>query len=251
MNSNMLFHFIGIGGISMSALAVMLSKKGFKVQGSNLEENDETAMLQTHDIHIFFDHKASNIENADVVVYNSAIGESNPELAYAKEKGLLILTRAQMLASISKDFENCIAICGSHGKTTTTSMIAHILTDAGKKPTVHVGGVMRNYNSNFLIGDNKIFVTEACEYKNNFHALSPSTLVVLNIEADHLDFFKTFSAIEKSFQTMVEKSQSVVIFSDTNLSLPKKTVLFCTESHICNKEEITLQDKPTLWASNL
>lgn len=235
----------------MSALAVLLKNKGHAVQGSNLEPSEETEMLLSRGIKVFFGHDAKNVQNANVVVYNSAIKEGNPELAHAREKNLVVLTRAQMLASIASEYSTCIAISGSHGKTTTTSMIGHILQQSGKKPTVHVGGIMINYGSNFLDGDKSIFVTEACEYKNNFHALSPTTLVVLNIESDHLDFFKNYAAIQKSFQTMADKSQSLVIYSPTNLQVPSKTVFFCTDSNTCNQAELGNQAKATVWAKNL
>lgn len=235
----------------MSALAILLKNKGFFVQGSNNEKNEETEMLISHEIPVFYSHHASNVQNADVVVYNSAIKESNPELSRAREMGLTVLTRAQLLGAVAKDYDTVIAVSGSHGKTTTTSLIGHILNMAGKHPTVHVGGVMINYHSNFLLGEKQIFVTEACEYKNNFHSLFPTTLVVLNIEADHLDFFQNYAAVEKSFQVMIDQSKSLVIYASTNLTAPPSTTYFCMENYICNESELKTLKHPTIWARNI
>lgn len=194
----------------MSSLAVFFAVKGNLVEGSDLQNCENLSSLCQFGIKYNIGHYEKNIKdfNPNIVVYNSAINEENPELAWAIKKKKKIISRAEALAIICKGFKNVIAISGTHGKTTTTALISEIMREANLHPTVHIGGVLKSCCSNFLIGDRKFFITEACEYKNSFLTLSPSLGVVLNVEPDHLDFFKNLSEIKQSFNKFLENSKA-------------------------------------------
>ncbi len=184
-------HFIGIGGISMSGLARILLTKGFPVSGSDLKESALTKQLARDGAAISYSQRAENIDpKTKLVIYTAAVHDDNPELAAAISLGVETITRAQLLGQIMEGFESSIAIAGTHGKTTTTSMHTQILLAAQTDPTVSVGGVLPSINGNIRIGQSEYFVTEACEYTNSFLHLYPKYSVILNIEAEHLDFFK-------------------------------------------------------------
>ena len=192
-------HFIGIGGISMSALALMLKRNGFYVQGSDDSVNSEVKKLAKRKVRVFLGHSKNNVLGADVVVYSSSIQSDNPELVYAKNNKLIILKRAELLGLLAETYKTVIAVSGSHGKTTTTAMISEMFENAGLKPTVHIGGKLKSIKSNFKLGNKKYFITENCEYKDNFLFIKPDISVILNIDSDHLDYFKTLENIKFSF----------------------------------------------------
>jgi len=198
-------HFIGIGGISMSGLAEILMKRGFTVSGSDSHESELTEKLEKDGAQVFYGQKADNIiEGIDVVVYTAAVHPDNPEFAAASEKGLPILTRAELLGQIMRNYRTSVAIAGTHGKTTTTSMLSEILMDARKNPTISVGGMLDAIGGNIRVGGPELFVTEACEYTNSFLSFFPTMELILNIEADHLDFFKDIDDIRNSFKRFVK-----------------------------------------------
>lgn len=211
-------HFIGIGGISMSGLAEILLEQGFTVSGSDGHESELTKMLEAHGAQVFYDQMAENIiEGIDVVVYTAAIHPDNPELAEAVAKGLPVLTRAELLGQIMRNYQTAVAVSGTHGKTTTTSMLTEILMDAQKDPTISVGGILDSIGGNIRVGGPELFVTEACEYTNSFLSFFPTMAVILNIEADHLDFFKDIDDIRKSFRrfaALVPEDGTLIINSD-------------------------------------
>lgn len=211
-------HFIGIGGISMSGLAEILIDEGFTVTGSDSQNSELTRHLETKGAAIAYGQRAENIrEGIDVVVYTAAVHPDNPEFARAKEKGLPILSRAELLGQMMKNYENSIAVSGTHGKTTTTSMITEILLAAETDPTISVGGILNSIGGNIRVGGPRLFVTEACEYTNSFLSFFPTMEVILNIEADHLDFFKDIKDIRHSFRLFAEKlpeNGSLVINND-------------------------------------
>ncbi len=198
------FHFIGIGGISMSALAQMLAKEKIYVQGSDITENEETKILKQKGIKVFLGHDEKNLNGCDAVVYTSAIHSDNCELAKARQDGLLVIKRAELLGAIAEGYKTVIAVSGSHGKTTTTAMLAEIFMQAGLKPTIHVGGEIKSINSNYKIGKKQYFITEACEYMDNFLYIKPDISVVLNIDSDHLDYFKNLDGVKASFDKFVQ-----------------------------------------------
>ena len=198
-------HFIGIGGISMSGLAEILMGEGFAVSGSDAKESPLTKSLEAKGAKIFYGQRASNImDSTEAVVYTAAIHSDNPEFAKAKEKNLPMLTRAQLLGQIMRNYETPIAISGTHGKTTTTSMVSHILLEGKCDPTISVGGILPAIGGNIRVGESETFVTEACEYTNSFLSFFPKISIILNIDADHLDFFKDLDDIRNSFRRFSE-----------------------------------------------
>lgn len=198
-------HFIGIGGISMSGLAEILLKEGFTVSGSDSKESPLTKKLESEGARIFYGQKAENIiDGIQCVVYTAAISRSNPELIEAVAKKIPMLTRAELLGQLMKNYKNPIAVSGTHGKTTTTSMISHILLAGDLDPTISVGGILKAIGGNIRVGGSETFITEACEYTNSFLHFFPRISVILNIEEDHLDFFKDLEDIRHSFRQFAE-----------------------------------------------
>lgn len=194
-------HFIGIGGISMSGLAEILLEKGFTISGSDSKESDLTDILTSKGATIFYGQKAENIIlGIQLVVYTAAIHEDNPEFAEAKAQQLPMLSRAQLLGQIMDNYEKSIAVAGTHGKTTTTSMISEILMAAKADPTISVGGILPSIGGNLRVGASSVFVSEACEYTNSFLNFRPKYSIILNVEAEHLDFFKDLDDIRHSFR---------------------------------------------------
>ena len=198
-------YFMGIGGISMSGLASILLDKGFIISGSDMKESDLTTDLLNRGAHIFYGQRAANLDSRpdipaiELVVYTAAIKKDNPEFIAMQQKKLKSLTRAELLGQIMKNYQIPIAISGTHGKTTTTGMVSEILLAAGLDPTLSIGGILNTINGNLRIGKSEYFVTEACEYTNSFLSFFPKIGIILNIEADHLDFFKDLKQIRKSF----------------------------------------------------
>lgn len=193
-------HFIGIGGISMSGLAEILHEEGFTISGSDSKESDLTKSLEAKGMRIFYGQCAENIiPGIDLVVYTAAIREDNPEFAAAKAAGLPMLTRAELLGQIMDNYKQSIAVAGTHGKTTTTSMISQILLEAETDPTITVGGILSAIHGNLRVGSSEYFVSEACEYTNSFLNFRPKYSIILNIEAEHLDFFKDLADVRSSF----------------------------------------------------
>ncbi|MCI9440965.1 MAG: UDP-N-acetylmuramate--L-alanine ligase [Ruminococcus sp.] len=193
-------HFIGIGGISMSGLARILLQNGFTISGSDREKSPLTQQLEEYGAQIFYGQKASNIiEGIDCVVYTAAISRDNAELIEAVAQKIPMLTRAELLGQLMKNYETPIAVSGTHGKTTTTSMISHILLEGDLDPTISVGGILKAIGGNIRVGNSGTFITEACEYTNSFLNFFPKIGVILNIEEDHLDFFKDLEDIRHSF----------------------------------------------------
>ncbi|MGN0164754.1 MAG: UDP-N-acetylmuramate--L-alanine ligase [Lachnospiraceae bacterium] len=201
INKPVHIHFIGIGGISMSGLAALLASKGFTVSGSDRGASPITKTLESHGIKVCIGQSASNIsDDIDVVVYTAAIHPDNPEYAACVEKGLPLMDRATLLGQICKFYNTSIGVAGTHGKTTTTSMLSMILLNANSDPTISVGGILPAIGGNLRIGNGDSFLFEACEYTNSFLKFYPTDEIILNIEADHLDFFKDLNEIRQSFR---------------------------------------------------
>ncbi len=211
-------HCIGIGGIGLSAIAEILISRGYEVSGSDMRESEITEKLINDGADIFLGHRGKNVEGADLVIYSAAVGHDNPELARAEELGIPAITRAQALGALMNEYENSIAISGTHGKTTTTSMVSLILKHAQKEPTILVGGNLSEINGNVYVGNNNYFVTEACEYMDSFLSLKPKIEIILNIDSDHLDYFKDVEHIASSFDKFAKlvPEDGVVIAYDAN-----------------------------------
>jgi len=208
-------HFIGIGGVSMSSLAMMLKEKGKTVTGSDSTVSANTEMLKANGITVYPEHKAENAVGAELIIYTAAIPDKNPELVYAKQNNIPTMERAVLLGSIMSSFSHSIAVAGTHGKTTTTSMISSVFLAADADPTIHIGAHFSQIGGNYATGRSDYSIYEACEYVNSFLHFYPETAIILNIDADHLDFFKNIENIKKAFLAFTENvdKQGVVIIN--------------------------------------
>ena len=193
-------HFIGIGGIGMSGMAELLVKSGYTVSGSDIKENDRTKFLSSIGLEIFINHKPENITDSDLIVYSSAVKIENVEIEEAKNRGLPVFKRAEMLAELIRLKSTSIGVSGTHGKTTTCSLIGSILFYAEKDPTLAVGGIVKSFNTNAVSGKGDIILVEADEYDKSFLSLSPTISAINNIELEHLDCYDDIDDLKKSFK---------------------------------------------------
>lgn len=197
-------HFVGVGGISMSALAAIMLERGWQVSGSDLRESTLTDRLQSAGATITYGHRAENVNGADAIVFTSAVKPDNPELMQASALGIPVFARAELLGQLMAEASCGIAIAGTHGKTTTTAMIGLMLDLAGCEPTVLVGGELEAIHGNVKVGNGRYLVAEACEYFDNFLSLQPRIGIILNIDADHLDYFQDLEHIKRTFRRFAE-----------------------------------------------
>ena len=192
-------HFVGIGGIGMSGIAELLLNLKFYITGSDINQSQNVKRLESRGINISINHSADNVKNADVVVYSSAVKQNNPELIAAHKRNIPVIRRAEMLAELISLKQTSIAVGGTHGKTTTSSMIGTMLEEAGYDPTLVVGGLVSNLNSNVKLGSGDVIVVEADEYDRSFLALNPTIAVVTNLELEHTDCYSDFEDLETAF----------------------------------------------------
>lgn len=199
-------HFIGIGGISMSGLAEILIGENFVISGSDNQESEMTRHIETLGGQICIGQSSKNItDDIDLVVYTAAIHKDNEEFVAVINKAIPMITRAELLGQIMSNYKYSVAVSGTHGKTTTTSMVSHIFLAAGVDPTISVGGMLDAIEGNIRVGKSEYFVTEACEYTNSYHAFNPYISIILNVDEDHLDFFSGIDEIVESFKTFANK----------------------------------------------
>lgn len=237
-------HFIGIGGISMSGLAEILLSQGYKISGSDMKPSDITQKLETLGIKIYIGHDKSNIEGADLIVYTAAVKESNPELAAARQTGAACIDRATLLGLIMKRYMYGITVSGTHGKTTTTSMISMIMLEAGKDPTIHIGGQLAAINGTTKTGGQEYFIAEACEYCDSFLKFFPYMAVILNIEFDHADYFRDIDHVRSSFlkyMNLVPEDGYVITSADD------ENILRLLEQVRCRKITFSLESADADW----
>ncbi|MCC6274099.1 MAG: UDP-N-acetylmuramate--L-alanine ligase [Deltaproteobacteria bacterium] len=197
-------HFVGIGGIGMSGIAEVLLNLGYRISGSDQKRSPITARLKKKGARIHYGHKASHIEGAQVVVISSAVWPSNPEVAAAKKAGIPVIPRAEMLAELMR-LKYGIAVAGSHGKTTTTSLVGQVLSGAGMDPTMVIGGRLNSLRSNAKLGKGEFLVAEADESDGSFLKLNPTIAVITNIDPEHLDHYKDFEALKETFVAFANK----------------------------------------------
>jgi len=197
------YHLIGIGGIGMSGIARLLLRSGNIVAGSDLKENKNTQELRLLGARIYIGHRAQNINGSKVVIYSSAIKEDNPEIREARRQGLLLLKRAQALAGLMAD-KTVITIAGSHGKTTTASLVSCLLLEAGLSPTVAIGGILKNIDTNACAGSGKFFVAEADESDGSFLCYKPDFSIITNVDHEHLDYYKSFENELGAFRDFIK-----------------------------------------------
>lgn len=207
-------HMIGIGGSGMCPLAEILHSKGYELTGSDNNESDPLSRIRNLGIKVFMGHSADNIKGAQLVVYSAAISEDNPELKAAREQGIPTMERSHMLGALTRHFDNVIGVCGTHGKTTVTSMIAQILILNKMDPTAVIGGKLPLINSNGIAGGSETMVCESCEFVDTFLQLSPDIAVLLNIDNDHLDYFKTMENLTLSFHKFLAMAGRAYINGD-------------------------------------
>ena len=193
-------HLIGIGGISMSAIAETLKNWNFTVTGSDLSQSQITDNLNNHGIKTTIGHDLESAKNADLIIYSAAISDTDPEMVIAKENNIPLVGRGEFVGYLTKLYKEAICISGTHGKTTTTSMISVCFVEAEKDPSIEVGAILNAIGGNYRVGNSEYFILESCEYKGNFLKFFPNTEVILNIDNDHLDYYKTFDNIVKTFK---------------------------------------------------
>lgn len=242
-------HLIGIGGVSMSPLAEVLNGMGLSISGSDMNESEKTEHLRSLGVSVKIGHSADNItDNTDFVVRTAAVRDENPEIVAAHARGIPVYERTQAWGAIMRDYTNALCISGTHGKTTTTSMSTHILMAAQRDPTVMIGGTLPLLQAGHRVGKGDTIVLESCEYYNSFHAFFPTIAVILNIEADHLDFFKDLEDVKASFRKFAalvpENGHIVANYDDKNTmealaSLNRKLFTF------------GLSDKADVYAENI
>ena len=218
-------HMIGIGGVSMSGIAEILKHWGFTVTGSDWAESETTRKLNLDGIHVVIGHDVNMVSKADIVVYTAAIKETDPELIRAKELGIQTVERADFLGLITKAFDNTICVSGTHGKTTTTSMVSMCFLEAGLDPSIQVGADLKAINGNYRIGKSDNFIIEACEYVESFLKFYPKAEIILNIDNDHLDYFKNIENINNAFIKYVK------LLPDDGLLVVNSDNDYCAKLH--------------------
>ncbi len=204
-------HLVGIGGVSMRPLGLVLQGMGLIVSGSDMNASVSTDELIAKGIHVEIGHRGSNVEGADCVIRTAAVHNDNPEIAGARAAGIPVFERAQAWGVIMRSYANAVCVSGTHGKTTTTSMAAHVLMAAQKDPTVMIGGFLPLLGAGHRVGNGDTILLESCEYCDSFLNFFPSLAVILNIEADHLDYFKDLADVEKSFRQFAQLSTNGIL----------------------------------------
>jgi len=193
-------HLCGIGGVSMCPLAEVLHRMGLQVQGSDMNDSPTVAHLRELGIPVAIGHSAETVSGAEFLIRTAAVRDDNPEILAARAAGIPVFERAEAWGAIMREYPNAVCVSGTHGKTTTTSMCTHIFMAAGKDPTVMIGGTLNLLGSGYRVGHGDTIILESCEYCNSFHYFFPTVAIVLNVEADHLDFFKDLQDVERSFR---------------------------------------------------
>lgn len=240
-------HFIGIGGSGMCPLAEILHSKGYTLQGSDNNESSIVDRIRKMGIKVMMGQRAENIEGAEMVVYSAAISKENPELKAAIESGIPTFQRAELLGEVSRHFSNCIGICGTHGKTTVTSLTVQIMIEAGLDPSAVIGGKLPLTNSYGRVGQTETIVMESCEYQDTFLKMSPDVAVILNIDEDHLEYFKTMENLILSFTKFAQSATKAVIYNGDDENTLKAI------ADIKGKEMISFgfSDKNDYYAENV
>lgn len=229
-------HFIGIGGSGMCPLAEILHKEGYILSGSDNNETDTLARIRSLGIPVAMGQRAENIEGAEMIVYTAALLKDNPELVAAKASGIPTFERSKLLGAVTRIYPNSICISGTHGKTTACSMLTQVLIEAKFDPTAVIGGKLPLTGSNGMVGHSEHMVCEACEFVDTFLDLSPDVAVILNIDEDHLDYFKTLENLKKSFTKFASMATKVIVFNGDDANT---IAAVNAAKEICNKPLIT------------
>ena len=233
-------HMIGIGGVSMSGIAAILKNWGFHITGSDTSNSESVQLLLDSGIKVTIGHNLEDVASSDIVVYSAAVKQTDPEILEAKRLNIPTIERADFLGELTRCYKDTICISGTHGKTTTTSMVSLCFIEALKDPSIQVGAFLKPLNGNYRVGNSEHFVIEACEYVESFLKFSPKAEIILNIDNDHLDYFKTFDNIKNAFIKYVKllPNDGILIINgdDSNcLDLPQYTNCKCISYGITNK----------------
>ena len=212
-------HLIGIGVSGMCPMAEILPSKGYLITGSDNNESDPLKRIRALGIKVYMGHSPENVHGAELIVYSAAISQDNPEIVEAKKLGIPLMERSHMLGALTRRYDNVIGVCGTHGKTTVSSMITHILILNKQNPTAVIGGKLPLINSNGIAGDSDTMVCESCEFVDTFLQLSPDKAVLLNIDNDHLDYFKTMDNLVESFRKFVNMASLTFVNGDDELCM--------------------------------
>ncbi len=244
-------HFVGIGGSGMCPMAELLMHRGYKISGSDQSESDTLDRVKGWGIPVYMGHRPENIGDAQAVVYTAACRADNPELVAARKKGVPTLERSVMLGMLTEKYPQLVAVSGTHGKTTTTAMLTQIFIEAGADPSAIIGGKLPIINSNCRVGKSDTIICEACEYVDTFLQLHPAVSLILNIEPDHLDYFKTLDNIVKSFRQFATQTDRLLVVNAANPSvmeavegLEREIVTFGLDSS-CDYYPADLNEEPT------
>ena len=211
-------HFIGIGGSGMCPLAEILHGEGYRITGSDNNESETLSRVKALGIPVFMGQRAENIDGADMIVYTAALLPDNPELVAAKASGVPTFERAKLLGAVTRRYPDCVCVCGTHGKTTVTAMLTQIMLTAGLDPTAVIGGRLPLTNTNGLAGHSPHMVCEACEFQDTFLQLSPDVAVILNVDKDHMEYFKTMRNLIASFRKFASMASKAVIYNGDDLN---------------------------------
>lgn len=244
-------HFVGIGGSGMCPMAELLMHRGYEIRGSDQNESDTLDRVKSWGIPVYMGHSPENIGDAEAVVYTAACKSDNPELVAAREKGVPALERSVMLGMLTEKYPQLVAVSGTHGKTTTTAMLTQIFIEAGADPSAIIGGKLPIINSNCRVGKSDTIICEACEYVDTFLQLHPAVSLILNIEPDHLDYFKTLDNIVKSFRQFAVQTDRLLVVNAANQSvmeavegLERELVSFGLDSS-CDYYPANLNEEPS------
>lgn len=232
-------HFVGIGGSGMSPLAEILHEQGYHITGSDWGKSDNVLRLEGLGIHIDKGHSADNLRDTQLLVYTSAVSADNPELVAARERGVPMIERGALLGEITKRYNYTVAVAGTHGKTTTSSMLSHALLKADVDASVFIGGRLPLINANGRAGKSDIMVCEACEFQDHYLAMKPAVGIILNVDADHLEYFGSLEAVIASFRKFAQLCDTLIINADDNntmraISGLEKTIITCGTADTCN-----------------
>ncbi len=211
-------HFIGIGGSGMFPIVQILHDRGYFITGTDNNEGDNVDRLRQMGIQVYLGHRPENIAGADLIVYSAAIQEDNVELTAARQSGAAVIGRAEMLGYLTRHYQDCVCVCGTHGKTTTTALLTQLLLEAGLDPSAVIGGKLPAIHGSGRSGKTELMVCESCEFQDTFLHLDPDVAVILNVDADHMEYFKTMEHVIASFHRFAEMSRKAVIYnkSDAN-----------------------------------
>lgn len=251
LDSTKKLHFVGIGGSGMCPMAELLMHRGYEISGSDQNESDTLDRVKSWGIPVYMGHSPENIGEAETVVYTAACKSDNPELVAAREKGVPTLERSVMLGMLTEKYPQLVAVSGTHGKTTTTAMLTQIFIEAGADPSAIIGGKLPIINSNCRVGKSDTIICEACEYVDTFLQLHPAVSLILNIEPDHLDYFKTLDNIVKSFRQFAIQTDRLLVVNAANPSvmeavegLEREIVSFGLDSN-CDYYPAALNEEPS------